>query len=112
MIFPGRGDLARGAVGEAAVGSVVVAVDVGADRGAGLLERLELFAPDAALLELGEPGLDEGLALGVAVAAAAVRDPVLGEAGAERAAGVGAAVVGPERQLARARCRARRRRGR
>jgi hypothetical protein len=57
------------------VGSVVVAVDVGADRGAGLVDRLELLAPDAALLELGEPGLDEGLALGVAVAAAPVGDP-------------------------------------
>jgi hypothetical protein len=57
------------------VGSVVAALDVVAGRGAGLVERLELVAPDAALLELGEPGLDEGLALGVAVAAAAVRDP-------------------------------------
>jgi hypothetical protein len=42
---------------------------------AGLVEGLELFAPDGALLELAEPGLDEGLALGVAVAAAAVDDP-------------------------------------
>ena len=48
----------------------MVAVDVGADDGAGLLERLELFAPDAALLELCEPRLDERLGLGVAVAAA------------------------------------------
>jgi hypothetical protein len=63
---------------------VVVAVDVGADRGSGLVEGLELFAPDAALLELGEPGLDEGLALGVAVAAATVDDPELAEPGAER----------------------------
>jgi hypothetical protein len=47
---------------------------------AGLVEGLELFAPDAALLELGEPGLDERLALGVAVAAAAVRDALLAEA--------------------------------
>jgi hypothetical protein len=29
-----------------------VVVDVGADRGAGLVEGLELLAPDAALLEL------------------------------------------------------------
>jgi hypothetical protein len=56
-------------------------------RRGGLVERLELFAQDAALLELGEPGLDEGLALGLAVAAAAVDDPVLGDASAERAAG-------------------------
>jgi hypothetical protein len=33
---------------------VVIAVDVGADLLAGLVERLELVAPDAALLELGE----------------------------------------------------------
>jgi hypothetical protein len=37
---------------DAPVGSAVVAVDVGGDRGAGLLERLELLAPDAAQLEL------------------------------------------------------------
>ena len=80
---------------------MVVAVDVGADRGAGLVEGLELLAPDAAQLELGEPGLDEGLALGVAVAAAAVGDAVLGEAGAERAAGERGAVVAAERQRAR-----------
>jgi hypothetical protein len=87
MILPGGGDLARGAVGQPAVRSVVVAVDVGAVRGAGFVEGLELLAPDAALLELGEPGLDEGLALGVAVAAAAVGDPQFAQAGAERAAG-------------------------
>ena len=60
----------------------------------GLVEGLELFAPDAALLEFGEPGLDEGLALGVAVAAAAVGDPVLGQPGAEGARGQRGAVVG------------------
>jgi hypothetical protein len=60
MLLGGR-DFAGRAVGEAAVGSVVVALDVAGDRGAGLVERLELLAPDAALLELGEPGLDEGL---------------------------------------------------
>jgi hypothetical protein len=87
VIFPGGGDLARGAVGQPAVGSVVVAVDVGADLLARLVESLELFAPDAALLELAKPGLDEGLALGVGVAAPAVSDPELAEAGAERAAG-------------------------
>ena len=53
---------------------VVVAVDVAPDRLAGLVEGLELLSPDAALLELGKPGLDEGLALGVAVAAAAVAE--------------------------------------
>ena len=72
----------------------MVAVDVSADLLARLVERLELLAPDAALLELGEPALDERLALGVAVAAAAVRDAELGQAGAERAAGERGAVVG------------------
>jgi hypothetical protein len=52
VIFPGVGDFGRGLVGEAAVWAVVVGVDVGADGGAGLLEGLELFAPDAAQLEL------------------------------------------------------------
>jgi len=80
---------------------VVVAVDVGADQLPGLLEGLELLAPDAALLELGEPRLDEGLGLGVAVAAAAMGNGPLGQPGPEGAAGVGGAVVGPERQLAR-----------
>jgi hypothetical protein len=87
VILPGGGDLARGAVGQPAVGSVVVVVDVGADRVLGPRRGLEFLAPDAALFELGEPGLDEGLALGVAVAAAAVDDPVLGDASTERAAG-------------------------
>jgi len=52
VIFPGGRDLAWRAVGEALVGAVVVAVDVGADHGSGVVERLELLAPDAALLEL------------------------------------------------------------
>ena len=54
---------------------MVVVGDVGAVRLAGLFECLEFLAPDAALLELAEPGLDERLALGIAVAAAAMRDP-------------------------------------
>jgi hypothetical protein len=57
------------------VRSVVVVLEVGADDGAGVVEGLELFAPDAALFELAEPGFDEGLALGVAVAAAPLRMP-------------------------------------
>jgi len=72
---------------------VVVEVDVAGDLLAGLVERLELFAPDEAFLELREPRLDERLALGIAVAAAPVRDAALGEAGSERAAGVGGPVV-------------------
>ena len=81
---------------------MVVAVDVGADHLAGLLEGLELLAPDAALLELGEPGLDEGLALGVAVAAATMDDAVLSEPGAERAGGQRGAVVGTRASARRA----------
>src|SRR5687768_7831453 len=52
-------------------------------------------------LSFCEPGLDERLALGVAVAAATVRDLVLGETGSERARRERGAVVGAERQLAR-----------
>jgi hypothetical protein len=79
VILPGAGDLRRGLVVQAAVRPPVVGGDVGADRLSGLVDGLELLAPDAALLELAEPGLDERLGLGVAVAAAAVRDAVLGE---------------------------------
>ena len=55
--------------------SVVVALDVGADRGPRLVARLELLAPNQALVELRKPRLDERLRLGVAVAAAAVGNP-------------------------------------
>jgi hypothetical protein len=75
VILAGARDLARRAVGQPRVRPVVVAVDVGPDRGVRLVEGFELFPPDAALLELSEPGLDEGLALEVAVAAATVDDP-------------------------------------
>src|SRR5829696_6256933 len=77
---------------------MVVVRDVGADRLPGLLERLELLAPDAAFLELAEPGLDERLALGIAVAAAPMRDPEAAQDGLEGARGETRAVVGPERQ--------------
>ncbi len=65
------------------MGAVVVALDVGADLGSGLVEGFELLAPDAALLELGKPRFDERLGLRVAVATAAVHDAMLGEPGAE-----------------------------
>jgi len=52
VIFPGGRDFARCAVGQPLVGSVVVAVAVGTDLVAGLVEGLELLPPDAALLEL------------------------------------------------------------
>jgi hypothetical protein len=61
---------------------------------------LELVAPDAAFLELGEPALDERLRLGVAVAAA-VGDPERAEQHAEPTCGERRAVVGAERQRSR-----------
>jgi hypothetical protein len=59
---------------EPAVGPVVVVLDVGCAHLPGLLEGLELLAPDAALLEIAKPRFDGCLTLSVAVAAAAVRD--------------------------------------
>jgi hypothetical protein len=53
---------------------VVVLVDVGGDHLPGLVEGFELVAPDAAFHEVAGPALDECLALGVALAAAAVSD--------------------------------------
>ena len=71
----GLTDFGRCAVVEAAVGPVVVVMDVGGDHLPGLVENLEVVSPDTALLEVAKPRLDERLALGVAVAAAAVSDP-------------------------------------
>src|SRR5438876_7431706 len=82
------------------MGPVVVAVDVAADPAAGVVERLVLVQPHLPLFEFPEPALDEGLALGVAVAAAAMPDPELDQARLEAAGGEGRAVVGAERQLA------------
>ncbi|HET8893354.1 MAG TPA: hypothetical protein VFM96_04590 [Gaiellaceae bacterium] len=65
-----------------------------------MLERLEVGAPDEPLLQFPEPAFDEGLRFGVAVAAAAVGDAVLGESFAEAAACESGSVVGAERQLA------------
>ncbi len=79
--------------------AMVVALDVGADRRPRLVEGLKLLAPDAALLELREPRLDERLRLGIAVAAAAVGDPELAQAGTEAAARKRGAVVGAEDEL-------------
>jgi hypothetical protein len=66
-----------------------------------LVEGLELGAPDEPLFQLPEPAFDEGLRFGVAVAAAAVSEAVLGESVLEAAAGVGGAVVGAECEAAR-----------
>src|SRR5215207_769159 len=74
--------------------------DVGADHLPCLVEGLELVPPDAALLELAEPGLDERLALRIAVAAAAVRDLEARQDGLERAGGERRAIVGAECQAA------------
>ncbi len=52
----------------------MVGVDVVGDFLSGLVEGFPFGAPGAALFELAEPGLDERLGLGVAVAAAAVGD--------------------------------------
>jgi hypothetical protein len=79
----------------------VVAIDVVGDLLPRLVERLELGAPDEPLLQLPEPAFDEGLRLGVAVAAAAMRDAMLGESLTEAAAGEGGAVVRAERQRVR-----------
>jgi hypothetical protein len=46
------------------VGPVVVVVDVGGDHLPGLVEGLELVAPDASLLQVSEPPVDERLVLG------------------------------------------------
>src|SRR3989442_13127599 len=78
----------------------MVAVDVAADPAACVVERLVLVQPHLPFLEFPEPALDERLALGVAVAAAAMRDPELDQARLEAASGEGRAVVGAERQLA------------
>ena len=58
---------------------VVVAVDVAADPASGVVEGLVFVQPDLPFFEFPEPALDEGLGFGVAVAAAAVADPELGE---------------------------------
>ena len=51
---------------------MVVAVDVAADPGSGVVEVLVLVQPHLPFFEFPEPGFDEGLALGVAIAASAV----------------------------------------
>ena len=83
------------------MGPVVVAVDVAADPASCVVEGFVFVQPDLSFFEFPEPGLDEGLALGVAVAAAAVLDPELGEPAAEAAGGEGGAVIAPEDELAR-----------
>ncbi len=80
---------------------MVVGGDVGGDLRSRLVEGLELGAPDEPLLELPEPGFDERLALGVAVAAAAVGDAEFAEAAAESSAGEGRAIVGAEGEACR-----------
>src|SRR6266536_2942842 len=80
---------------------VAVAVGVAADPASGVVERLVFVQPDLPFFEFPEPALDEGLRFGVAVAAAAVLDAELAEAGAEAAGGEGGAVVAAEHELAR-----------
>jgi hypothetical protein len=80
---------------------VVVVVDVAAGAASWVVEGLVLVRSHLPLLEFPEPALDQGLALGVAVAAAAVADRELGQTCFEAAGGEGGAVGGAERQLAR-----------
>jgi len=68
----------------------VVAVDVAADPGSGVVERLVFVQPHLPFFEFPKPALDEGLRLG---AAAAVTDPEPAEGLAEAASGEGRAVV-------------------
>ena len=79
---------------------MLVAVEVAGDVLSGVVEGFPFGAPGEPFLELAKPGLDEGLGLGVAVAAASVRDPTVGEMAAEASAGELRAVVGAERELA------------
>ena len=90
---------------------VVVAVDVAADPAASVVERLVLVQPHLPFFQFPEPALDEGLALGVAVAAATMRDPELGSFALKRRAvkaeplsGDEAAVMGAVRRLGQDRC--------
>ncbi len=83
------------------MGPVVVALDVAADSSAGLVEGFVFVEPYLSFFELAEPGFDEGLGFGVAVAAAAVFDLALGEVLTEAPGGELRAVVGAERELVR-----------
>ena len=83
------------------MGPVVVVVDVGGDHLPGLVEGLELVAPDAALLEVAKPALDERLRLGIAVAAAAVRDAERADREPRGAGGECGAIVRAERERPR-----------
>ncbi len=74
--------------------AVVVGVDVAADPASGLVEGFVFVRPHLPLFEFPEPAFDERLGFGVAVAASAVLDSELGQAGAEAAGGEGRAVVG------------------
>jgi len=60
-IFLGSAHVGGRAVAEAGVRALVVALDVSCKRGACVIERLELAAPDEPLLQLPEPGFDERL---------------------------------------------------
>jgi hypothetical protein len=82
------------------VGSAVILVDVRGDLGSRLVEGFPFGTPGAALLELAEPGLDERLGLGIAVAAAPVRNATRGHVLAEVLRGELGAVVAAEGELA------------
>src|SRR5947209_17923078 len=77
----------------------MVAVDVAADPASRVVKRLVLVQPHLPFFEFPEPALDEGLRLGVAVAAAAVADAETAECLSEAAGGEGRAFVATVRQL-------------
>ena len=88
-------NFSRGAVVEAGVRAAVVAVEVGDDLRSYLVEGLELGAPARPFFPFPEPALDEVPALGVTVAAAAVRDTARCEPLTEAAGGgAGAVAIG------------------
>ena len=72
---------------------------MGGDLLSGVVEGFPFGAPGEPFHELAKPRLDEGLGLGVAVAATSVRDATVGEMAAEASAGELRAVVGAEREL-------------
>src|SRR5947209_16247548 len=80
--------------------SLLVAFDVAADPPSRVVELFVLVQLHLPFFEFPEPALDEGLALGVAVAAASVLDSELGEPRAKAASGEGGPVIRAECQLA------------
>ena len=95
MIFPGAGDFGRGLVGEAAVGAVVVAVDVSGDHLLRLVEVWNSFSQMQRSLSFeNQDSMKARLSALTAVAATAMRDPEPGASQFERSGGERGSVVG------------------